>query len=233
MPDYARPALEALRLERNPRPYSLLRWFRHLLWRLPPTTQVEDLRDYAKCFALSPSVFTDASLEAAVRKFEVFPAPAPLRKLLIDWGEEHQSRRGPDKYRRRSSLVLTDQERLHLRAAADAARCANGPIKHLTERHVRIVRVLALPYWQNKPPRHIELALASGTNIRTVRRALAALRTLGLLPGIGELSSLKLPENIPGFPSVMAVFAAHAGRSVKTLYRWELAASLEKPHQEE
>jgi hypothetical protein len=236
VPDYARPALEALRPERSryqssrlvdvPKPDEPGRWFLRLVTEFSSemTAEEVDLGNYAKCSVLSPSVFTDASLKAARRKFKVFPAPAPLRKFLIDWGEEHRSWELPDEDQRHRSLVLTNAERQHLLTAEAVWRnripIPDGPVKRLTRLHVRIAHILAS--WQRGEPPHEQLALAAGTSVRTVRRALPALRTLGLLPdGIRGLSRTEMPKRVSGFQSVMAVIAAHAGCSVKTLYRWE------------
>ena len=226
------PRAEALRPEPDQPPYDRVRWFLRLVSGFRPTTEVA-LKDYDKCFVLSPGIFTDASLEATLRKFKVFPDPAPLRQFLIDWGEEHRSRGHPDKYRRKGSLNLTNEERRRLVEAAEAAHrdrtpIPDGPVKQLTNLHVHIAHILAS--WQGGQASHEQLALAAGTSVRTVRRALPALRAIGLLPGIRELSSPKPPKNVWGIKQVMDVIAAHTGRSVKTLYRWEREARLGKPH---
>jgi hypothetical protein len=218
LPDYVHPALKAIEAEQSwrlaaPSKPEVRRWFARLgmQLRLVPPVEVA-MRDYEKCFVLSRGVFTDASLEAAMRKFKVFPAPAALRKFLIDWGEEHKPSNLPDKDRRHRSLILTDTDRQRLLSAKAG--------KGLAKCHVRIAQSLAS--WPCGQPSHEQLATAAGTSVRTVRRALPALRALGLLPdGRWGLSRIELPKHVWGFQDVMVTIAAIAGCSVKTLYRWE------------
>jgi hypothetical protein len=217
LPDYVHPALKAIEAKQSRRlgpPYrpDMRRWFARLVREFVLTTEV-DLRDYKSCFDLSLGVFTDASFEAAKRKFKAFPAPGPLRKFLIDWGEEHRPSNLPDKDRRHQSLFLTD---------ADRRRLLNAEVgKGLTERHVRIAHTLASrPCGQ---PSHEQVAKAACTSVRTVRRALPALRALGLLSeGRRNLLRIKLSKQVRGFQPALIAIAARAGCSTKTLYRWEL-----------
>jgi hypothetical protein len=228
LPDYVRPALKAIeaaqswRLAEPVRP-NIHRWFARLVMWIPPDMTV-DPRDYAKCFVLSRGVFTDASFEAAKRKFEAFPSPAQLLKFLIDWGEEHRPSNLPDKDRRHRRLILT---------GADRQRLLNAEAgKGLTQCHVRIAHTLASWPHAYGQPSHQHLACATGTSCRTVRRALSALCAVGLLPE-GRGLPVKMPKQVPGLEPALAATAARAGCSVKTLYRWQREASLEKPHQEE
>jgi hypothetical protein len=179
-----------------------------------PTDTEIDLKPYKRCFDLSLSLFNDASLEDAKREFEAFPPPTELRRFLIDWGKEHRPSNLPDKDRRHRSLILTDADRQRL------LRAEAG--KGLTQCRVRIARTLASWPHAYGQPSHQHLACATGTSVRTVRRALPALRAIGLLPdGKGRLMRIKLSTQVRGFQQAMAAIAVHAGSSAKTLYRWE------------
>jgi hypothetical protein len=242
VPDYVRPALEALRSDRPryqssrlvepSRPDDPRRWLIRLGNRLVPTDEA-DLPNYDQYFSsldpgsLSPDVFTDAALEAAVLAFQALPDPPTLRAFLKDWWKKH----GPSKLsekleaarlkeeRRQRRLVLTDDERQLLRTAKAGAPIPNSPTRRLTKFHVCIAKVLAC--WKCGIPSHEQLASAAKTSIRTVRRALPDLRALGLLPeGIRGGSKLEMPKRVWGFQKVMNVFASNTGRSEKTLYRW-------------
>jgi hypothetical protein len=193
-------------------------WLYRLGMKCVPTTTV-NLRDYKRCLAMKSGVFTDASLEAARLEFKDFPNPTALRKFLINWETEHDPPR-THKDPRHRSLLLTDEDRQRLRAAVVGCRVPNGPVKRLTQLHVRIAHDLAS--WQDGQPSHEKLARAVGANVRTVRRALPALRAIGLLPqGRRGLMRIEMPRHVHGFKQVMEAIAAHAGCSVKTLYRWE------------
>jgi hypothetical protein len=234
-PEDVREALEAFRPEPDepPKPDELGQWFIRLLWRLSPITTVNS-PEYDKYLnPISRGAFTDASLEAAVRKFkfESFPEPRQLQKFLVEWWKEHR----PQRRRRRRSLILTDQARRLLLTARAGTAIPNSPLKKLTKLHVRIAYALACrPSGQLS---HEQLAHAADASVRTVRRALPALRALRLLPQRRRdpPQTKKMPKHVHGFERVMALIAEHAGVPVKTLYRWEqdLRAGLGKPRQEE
>jgi hypothetical protein len=176
-------------------------------------------RDYTKCFAVSRAVFTEAALKAARHRFKSFPDPEALRKFLIEWGEKHKPSKPSDKDRRRRRLILTDQARRLLPTAKAGTGISNGPVKQLTELHVQIAKVLAqLPSAQ---PSHEELAGAANASLRTVRRAVPALRALHLLPQSHPPETKTMPKHVHGFQRVMTLIAKHADVPVKTLYRWE------------
>jgi hypothetical protein len=220
LPDYVHPALKAIEAERawrlaEPDRPDKLRWLARLVREFVLTTEVA-LRDYERCFKLSVGIFTDASFEAVKRTFKAFPSPAELLKFLIDWGEEHRPSNLPNKDRRHSHrrLILTDADRQRL-LSVEAGN-------ELTKCHVRIAHTLASWPHAYGQPSHQHLASATGTSVRTVPRALRALRAIGLLPDDkGRVMPIKLPEQVRDFQPAMAAIAAHAGRSVKTLYRWE------------
>jgi hypothetical protein len=135
----------------------------------------------------------------------------------------------PDRDRRQRSLLhLTHQERRRLLAAKPGAEVDDGLAvnqrrkltRRLTHLHVRIAHTLAR--WPDGQPSHEQLAQAAGTSARTLRRALSALRKLGLLPGGRRgLVRTEVPKHAHGFQRIMAAIADHAGCSVPTLYRWE------------
>jgi hypothetical protein len=80
-------------------------------------------------------------------------------------------------------------------------------------------------------PSHEQLARATDTSVRTVPRALLALRAIGLLSdGKERVMPIKQPEQVRHIQRAMAAIAARAGCSVKTLYQWDQEANLEKPH---
>jgi hypothetical protein len=249
LPGYVRHALVHLkpkrsrylssRLDESPKPYDPRRWLIRLGMARAPITTVK-LQDYDACVAVGPELFTDALLEAAVREFESFPGPAPLLKFLRDWRKKHPPSTRPSQKRwHQRSLWLTDTERKHLVEAAETAYrngtvVPNGPVKRLTGVHVRIAQHLAgwepeqskQPTGRNRKrerPSHEKLAQAASTSVRTVRRALPALRALGALYDEWRgLSTIEKPAHVVGFQQkVMALIAEHAGVPVKTLYRWE------------
>jgi hypothetical protein len=235
-PEDVRKELETFRPEQSERPGESpdvndkahrWRWLKRLAMQFverdpkePPTPTTEAVRgDYAKCFAVSRTVFTDASLEDARRRFESFPDPEALRKFLIEWGEKHRPSQPFDKHRRRRSLILTDQTRRLLLTAKVGTAVSNGPFKQLTKLHVHIAMVLAR--CPSAQPSHEELARGAGASIRTVRRVVPALRALRLLPQSDPPQTTKWPRHVHGFQRVMALIAKHADVPVKTLYRWE------------
>jgi hypothetical protein len=190
------------------------------------TPSPEKPRDYARCFAISRAVFSEAALEGARRRFESFPSPEALRKFLIEWGEKHRPSKPSDKDRSRRSLSLTDQARRLLLTARVGTAVPNGPFKQLTKLHVHIAHTLASWPHAYGQPSHQHLAFATGTSIRTVRRVVPALRALRLLPQSDPLETKTMPKTMPrhvhGFRRVMALIAKHADDvPVKTLYRWE------------
>jgi hypothetical protein len=221
-PEDVREELGTFRPEPDeaPKPDELSQWFIRLVWRLCPITTVNS-PDYDKYLKpINRRAFTDASLEAAVRKFkfEPFPEPRQLQKFVIEWWRKHRPQR-----RRHRSLTLTDEARRLLLTAKAGTAIPNGPVKRLTDLHVRIAHTLASWPHAYGQPSHQHLACATDTNVRTVRRALPALQAHGSLPQRKRdpPQTKKMPRHVHGFERVMALIAKHAGVPVKTLYRWE------------
>jgi hypothetical protein len=222
-PEEVREELKTFRPESDepPEPNELRQWFIRLVWRLSPATAVKSPAYDKYLKPINRRAFTDASLEAAVDnfKFEPFPEPTQLRKFLVDWWKEHR----PPNRRRRRSLILTDQARRLLLTAKAGTAIPNCPVKRLTALHVRIAHTLASWPHAYGQPSHQQLACATDTDVRTVRRALPALQALGSLPQRRRdpPQTKKMPRHVHGFERVMALIARHAGVPVKTLYRWE------------
>ena len=123
------------------------------------------------------------------------PWPAVMRTLTPDIRQAleaiKEARSQPDREQRvrarrqrNLNLVLSPEERQQLVEGAEAAHrdrttIPDGPVRQLTSLHVQIARILAS--WQSGQASHEQLAHAAGTSVRTVRRALPALRALGLL----------------------------------------------------